>query len=170
MDKELKTYLNELNKKNCDQSGFTVPDDYFEGIEDAVFSKITEDTLPSRTGFTVPENYFKTLEEQVISKIETPKKTGKLRSLIIRFTTSAAAVLLLFFGISQYNQATNITFDSLTIAEINDWMLEEEITIDSYEIADISETTYTNIPESISDQELNDYLDTTDSDFLYIEN
>jgi hypothetical protein len=164
--------LNELNEKNFNQSGFTVPDGYFDGIEDAVFSKITEDTIPKETGFTVPENYFETLEEQVVSKIAPHRKRGKLRSLIVRFTTSAAAVLLLIFGISQYNQTTSITFDSLTTTEINDWIIEEGISIDSYEIADITETTssYSNFPESISDQELNDYLDTTDSDFLFIEN
>ena len=204
MEKELNTYLKKLKEMNCDRTGFTTPPAYFENIDDSIMNAIHEDSLPDKTGFDIPENYFDNLEDSIFNKINEeaipavsgfevpedyfnnlensilskikPKKNNKIRNLLVAFTSSAAALVLFYFGFSQYEQPEVVTFESLTITEINDWIQEDNIILDSYAIADIS---YENdgddmdikfISESITDQELNDYLETTtEFDFLYIE-
>ena len=45
--------------------GFSVPENYFGSIENAVFAKIAETNLPKENGFTTPTNYFDTLDTSI---------------------------------------------------------------------------------------------------------
>ncbi len=51
-------------------SGFSVPDRYFDSIEDRVMSELNAQNFPSESGFSVPPNYFDTLENKVLNRLE----------------------------------------------------------------------------------------------------
>jgi hypothetical protein len=50
------------------KTGFTVPESYFTGIEDELFSKLIEEKLPKHNGFKTPKSYFEELEDLIIKK------------------------------------------------------------------------------------------------------
>lgn len=79
-------------------SGFEVPKGYFDQVEDDFSFKLKEEIIPSEAGFDLPQGYFENLEDRILEKVELPKK-GKvipLRTRIARFSSAAAAVVLLF--------------------------------------------------------------------------
>ena len=59
------------------KTGFTVPESYFTGIEDELFSKLIEEKLPKHNGFKTPKSYFEELEDLIIKKT----KKGKVITL-----------------------------------------------------------------------------------------
>jgi hypothetical protein len=61
-----------------DKNEFKVPKGYFDGLEDSILSKLTEQHLPDKDGFSVPECYFDILEDSILSKLteQLPKKDG----------------------------------------------------------------------------------------------
>jgi hypothetical protein len=78
-------------------SGFEVPNGYFDSVEDAFSIKLRESSFPKDSGFEIPDDYFNSLENQILSKVELPKK-GKiipLKSRLVRITSIAAAFALL---------------------------------------------------------------------------
>lgn len=61
--------LNTISKK----SGFTVPVNFFDTVEDQVFSKIKEKELKTKFNkntFKTPSNYFDTVEDLVLAKLK----------------------------------------------------------------------------------------------------
>lgn len=62
--------LSEISLKS---SGFNVPDNYFDTIEDAVLSEIIVINIEStknKKAFKTPDNYFKSVEDLVIIKLK----------------------------------------------------------------------------------------------------
>ena len=123
---------NKLNKiKN---TGFKVPKNYFESIDDVLLSSVKLKNTITDTGFSIPETYLNTLEDKILSKVS--KKTGprviplfNKRTLV--YVSSIAAAILLFFNLSIFEK--NITFDSLDIETAENYIMNE--VYDSYEIA-----------------------------------
>lgn len=55
------------------ESGFKVPHDYFDAVEDAVFSTIKEEEFEgeiSKNTFKTPKKYFDTVEDLVITRLK----------------------------------------------------------------------------------------------------
>lgn len=72
-----KKYLHKIALKlseiSLKKSGFEIPSNYFETIEDAVIAKLKADKLPikdTQNPFIVPENYFNSIEDLVITKLK----------------------------------------------------------------------------------------------------
>ena len=72
------------NKKHID--GFNTPKNYFEDFEDRLFSKISEESLPKESGFTIPEGYFEQLDLAILKNIEPLVKETKLIPLFSKST------------------------------------------------------------------------------------
>ena len=133
------------NKHNDDwlsklpkESGFEVPNGYFDNIEDQFSTKLKEETLPDSSGFEVPEGYFDTLENKILDQVELPKK-GKvisLRSRILRISSVAAAVALLF--VSYLNFFNTSSYDP-TFDEIAVWIDSNMSDIDAEELMNLLE-------------------------------
>ena len=94
------------------QSGFKVPDDYFNHLEDAVFNKLISksklDTIKN-SGFKVPKDYFSTVEDNVFNVIKQEEKEVKVVSLwsrknILYISGVAASIALM---ISIFNTKKN---------------------------------------------------------------
>ena len=102
------------------KTGFTVPENYFTGIEDELLSRLIVEKLPKHDGFKTPEAYFESLENVIIEK--TKNKNGKLinfkRRNIKIISVAASIVLLLFFG-SNFIYNTNTELSS---EEIISWL------------------------------------------------
>jgi len=102
------------------KTGLSVPEDYFTGIEDELFSRLIVEKLPKHDGFKTPEAYFESLENVIIEK--TKNKNGKLinfkRRNIKLISVAASIVLLLFFG-SNFIYNTNTELSS---EEIISWL------------------------------------------------
>jgi len=115
------------------KTGLSVPEDYFTGIEDELFSRLIVEKLPKHDGFKTPEAYFESLENVIIEK--TKKKNGKLinfkRRNIKLISVAASIVLLLFFG-SNFIYNTN---SELSSEEIISWLDMNANSLSNDEIA-----------------------------------
>ena len=125
----------ELNIKN---TGFETPKNYFDSVEDTVFSSLQSEKLKNSTsdpGYSIPEGYFDSLEDEVLSKIDKPEtKVISLNTRKLLYTaTSIAAILVLYFTL--FSKTERNTLDSLDTEVVEAYILEQEI--DSYELASL---------------------------------
>ncbi|MDO5969715.1 hypothetical protein Q4Q35_07835 [Flavivirga aquimarina] len=119
---------------NIKETGFKVPDGYFNQLEDVILSDIKLKKMSSDSGFKLPKDYFDTLEDTIINKVSAKKSTKviplfKKRTLI--YISSVAAAVLLLFNLSIFEK--ELTFDSLDIETVENYIIDENI--GSYEIA-----------------------------------
>ncbi|MCB0462852.1 MAG: hypothetical protein R2816_11820 [Flavobacteriaceae bacterium] len=104
--------------KYTKQSGFKVPEGYFNHLEDTVFDKLNSksklDTIKN-PGFKVPKDYFLTVEDNVVNTIKQKEKEIKVVSLFnkknLLYYSGIAAVLVLMFTI--FKPDSELSFDSL---------------------------------------------------------
>jgi hypothetical protein len=170
MEKEIKKDIQELKKLGLSEPGFKIPENYFEEFSDKLFSKITENSIPKETGFKAPNTYFDDLEDAILFTVE--KTTNKRKTKIRLLTTisSIAAALLLYLGIAKYKQSNSVTFDSITVTDIQAYIEAGNMSIDTYALASIDETINLDelLENSLSDKEINAYLNTVDTEFIFI--
>ncbi len=122
--------------KNIKNAGFKIPDNYFEGIEDAILNQIKLKNIEG-SGFKVPDNYFESLEDTILNKISKNEKS-KVINLFTRrnlmYVSSIAATLLLLFNLSVFHKKT-ASFETLETASLESYIMNEYI--DSYEMASL---------------------------------
>ena len=80
MKNELENSIKYISQKTGRKSGFSVPKDYFNGIEDGFLLKLSEEDLPKKTAFKIPKDYFSNLEDQILDKvsINTSKEVNRI--------------------------------------------------------------------------------------------
>ena len=80
------------------KTGFTVPENYFKGIEDDFSLNLIEEELPKNNVFEIPTTYFQEFDHHIIEKIK-PKK-GKILNFkkIKSIPVAATIALIIFFG------------------------------------------------------------------------
>ncbi|MEQ6124177.1 hypothetical protein AAON49_08265 [Pseudotenacibaculum sp. MALMAid0570] len=123
--KHTEDWLSKLPK----DSGFEVPQGYFDQVEDVFSMNLKEKSFPKHTGFETPSDYFVSLEDRILENVELPKK-GKvipLRTRIAKFSSTAAAAIILLFATYIYFDR-EITVDP-TSDEISTWIDENIETI-----------------------------------------
>ena len=82
--KNIEAYLNNITK---DENQFSVPENYFNSLEDSVLSKVIEEQLPGELTYNVPDDYFENFEETLFSNSEFSKKEVRvihLKSRILK--------------------------------------------------------------------------------------
>jgi len=173
MSKPLKHSIDYLRNKTQKEHGFSVPENYFESVEDVLFSKIVEQQLPKNDGFVVSEGYFDTLETTLFSNIEFPKKESKvisLRKRMIRYIpTAAAASVLLFFGLNYIEITNRTSFNDINFSDIENWLDEDYLDLNTTNTIFVdSDFTENNLFEEVvlSDEDLLEYLSTVDNSTL----
>ncbi|WP_100612633.1 hypothetical protein [Confluentibacter lentus] len=147
--------------KNIKNTGFKIPDNYFEGIEDTVLSQMKLKSIDG-SGFKVPNGYFESLEDTVISKISKNENT-KVINLFTRrnllYVSSIAATILLLFNLSVFNKKS-VSFETLETASVENYIMNEYI--DSYDMAslltneDIVEENF--IEHNFSEENMENYI------------
>lgn len=171
MSNELENSLNYIKKKATSNSGFSIPKNYIDGIEDDFLLKLKEKELPNGNPFDLPKNYFKELETEILNKVSIPSKKGKVISLKSKFfkliPTTIAASLLVFIGLQFFkNKDTSINFNNISHTDAEDWLEDTTIYTDT-ELAfifeeDIDETDFTLTTVDLSDAAIEDYFNSID--------
>lgn len=140
--------------KSSKNNGFKTPDGYFDGLNDKIMAKLSEESsvLPKDDGLVVPDNYFETFNEKVLSKVN-QKETKVVQLIPYRkyyfAAASIAAVALVIFGLN-WNSSSEPTFESLAESDIESYFEDTELGLSSYEIAEV-------IP--VDDLEISDILE-----------
>jgi len=168
-------------KKLPEKEGFSAPDSYFDTVADNILEKIqkeesnqTTSPLDKQTGFKIPENYLESVEDTIISKLGNVKESVKVidfRSIILkRIIPFAAAASFVLFIILNYNNSEETIFDTVASAEIEQWIENDLIILDTYEIAEVYNDTELENTTIFAEDELLEYLNGTDVESLLLEN
>ncbi|QCE42210.1 hypothetical protein [Psychroserpens sp. NJDZ02] len=154
------------NLNTINTSGFKVPKNYFEGLEDAILTQTLLETHTKVSGFKTPENYFDTLDSAILSKIDKPEP--KVFNLFSKKTilsiSSAAAAIVLLFNLNLFK--TTPTLDALDTVTVENYILDEieindlNLLIGDSELSQTDFITYDLI-------EIDDYIDDIDLNDLY---
>lgn len=179
MNREIQHSEDFIRNISKDNKGFSVPENYFDSVEDAVLSEVITAGFPKYHALDVPSNYFKNFEDTLFSKIEFPEKEVKvisLKSRILQFIpTAAAAAILLFVGINYFSIESS-SIENLSTDELEVWIEEKNFdymnTSSSIEFVDadfIESTILDEDDSSIQDEDILEYLNTMDSSSLLTE-
>ena len=156
-----------MNKKklNIKNTGFKVPENYFETFEDSVLHNIKLNSQLNdlkNTGFKVPENYFESFDENVFKNLNT-NKSSKVVNLFNRkkasYITGIAASIILVFNLF-FNNKQEVTFSDIETANIEAYLTNQNLS--SYQLGTILEEESlvidNFIDNKINKESLEDYL------------
>ncbi len=156
-----------------DKDGFITPKGYFDSFEDNLFNKLGKEFIKTES-FDIPKDYFDTLEDRVFDRINKERhKEPKVISLNNRLKKVvlplAIAASLVFIFVINYNRTTSL--DVVAETEIEEWIEDDLISLDSYEIAEVfNDVDLTENDTFDEDTELLDYLNGTDVESMILEN
>jgi len=71
--KDLHTKAPKLSEISLKKTGFEIPENYFDSVEDAVMAELKAETLlkkENKKAFKTPDNYFDSIEDIVITKLK----------------------------------------------------------------------------------------------------
>lgn len=151
--------------QNIKNTGFKTPDNYFDTLEDRLFTEAKLKANVSGSGFVMPEDYLDGLENTILNKVpkvEEPKVISIFSKRTLVYVSSIAAAILLLFNLSIL-ETKPTTFDSLDTETVENYILEEDIgsyeintslTEDDFYVDNFSEVTIDD--ESFEDYILND--------------
>lgn len=150
---------------NIQSTGFKTPPNYFESLDNTIFSKLDADNHLgdiSASGFKVPDTYFESFDDTILNalKIEDDAKVIPLYSWKkVAYISGIAASIVLAFNLL-FNQSNTVTFDNLETASIEDYLIGEDLS--AYDIApylnplDMNSDNF--VENTINDLTLEDYL------------
>lgn len=159
--------MEQFNNKNP----FKTPEDYFEGFDGKLLEKLGKENfpLPNNDGFGVPKGYFDALNQDIRQRLDAAEvKVIPLKSYKQYFymAASVAAIALVLLGLN-WKYSEEISFEDLANTEIETYFEDNELGLNTYEIAEvipIDELEINDILENRFDEEnvldyLNDNLD-----------
>lgn len=174
MENELENSIEFINKKAGSATGFSVPSNYFENLEEEINVNLVQDGFNKDIAFQVPGSYFNKLDETIlknISETEKERKVISLKNKVFKLIPyAAAACILLFVGLNSFvfNSNEQVSIDNISDIEIENWMdindintseiaviLEDEI-IEEYEFS------FT----EIKDESIEEYINSIDNSSL----
>lgn len=156
------------------KDSFDIPKGYFKDFENSVFEKINSEKKEKE--FNIPENYFDTIEDNVLKKINSEVKVISLQSKILKtlIPASIAASILLVFSLSFFNSNNETDLmATLNTAEIENWLDNGYIDIDTHEIESLytdEELENIELENTFDDENLINYLDDIDLESLILTN
>lgn len=195
---EIKDIAPQLTQLKLHDRGFNLPRDYFETVEEKVITEIKLASLKNENFFKVPNNYFDTLsteialknlkssctedsfkvpvgffdsvESNVHIKMETQHKKSLFTLTRYWIPFSVAAMLVLTVGIVKFSSKTPLQSAQVEVEEMEEWIENGSVDMNSYEIASIYETELSQInpTDFLNEKEIEDYLQ-NDIDQLYYE-
>jgi hypothetical protein len=161
------------NQDNRILPGYKIPASYFSQLEEKIINR-SKDIYPSKsTGFKIPKNYLNEFDNIFYKR--KLRKTSKIFDIasyknikVVSF--SVAASLLLFFGLNNFVFDKNeYDIETIEVAQIENWLDEDLISFNSYDIAETFSDVELVIENDYSDEIL-DLLDYTDIENIIIEN
>lgn len=153
---------NEL--KHIKNTGHTIPDGYFNAIEDHVMNQLHIESKFDKNqnaGFKVPDVYFDSFEDRLFDTINTTQKQPKVitlkRSKFYYVPGVAASIVLL---ISIFMPKQDVSFETLDQDLVDSYVEEHYLNTEDF-AALLSESeidAYTNTKNNLSDDHLEDYF------------
>ena len=118
---------NLLDIKN---TGFITPKDYFEDLDEVLFShaKLKEKVVVS--GYKVPDEYFDSLEDKIVAasqKEQEPKVIKLITWHKMRYVCVVAASVALLITIFVRNNVKPVSMDTIETASIENYILNEDL-------------------------------------------
>jgi cell division protein FtsL len=147
--------------ENIKETGFKVPQNYFEEFEDSLISEIKLKETCVDSGFIVPTDYFNTVENDILNKVNESKKPKVIKLITwqkLSYATAVAASLLIMFSIIFNNSTVDI--NKIETASIETYILNEEF--DTNDMAtlfkDVDVSTISLSDNNINSETLENYL------------
>ncbi|AXT19653.1 hypothetical protein D7030_09690 [Flavobacteriaceae bacterium AU392] len=161
------------NLNHIKHSGYKVPKDYFDTLDDSIMNSVTSNKFKvESSGFSTPTDYFDTLEETIMNTVSNNKKETKViplfnkKSLI--YISSIAAAALIFISI--YISKETVTFDSIEMELVENYLYTESISSEDLLslLSDDSLIEDDFIQNNLNDDSLENFIldDDTIDDFL----
>ena len=151
---------------NIKNTGFKVPKDYFQNLEDTIMDTIKLDEAlqnEGNSGFKAPDGYFDSLEDVILTKIKDDKKP-KVVSLFnkqtLMYISGVAAAVLIMFNV--FWNSSDTTIDTIDAELVENYIIDQGI--NTYEIASLlTDDSEVNLDielfdETFNDDSLEDYL------------
>lgn len=124
-----------MNKKGLPyhkDTGFRVPDNYFETLESRLRDKISQESktpIPENTfPFKVPESYFENFSDRLYQRLQEQERPVKVipfpRRKMVSYVAGIAAVLAVVFGSLWYSPAESVDFSDLDLLTVENYLLE----------------------------------------------
>jgi hypothetical protein len=174
MNKEVKNSVNYISNKTDKKTGFCIPQNYFNNLEDVINVKLSEEKLPIKNGFKTPSTYFNNLEDKFLSTILSSKKETKViyfKDKILKMIPyAAAACIVLFISLNSFVFTTDeeLTINSLTDTEIEYWL--DSYTLNTNDISIVLEDDLLEENDfyftTIRDETIEDYINSIDNTTL----
>ncbi|MFI2742858.1 hypothetical protein ACG2LH_08970 [Zhouia sp. PK063] len=147
------------------KSGFKIPKDYFQSLEEGLLTKLSEEKLPKKSGFKTPNGYFKQLENRILKQTTHKPKVIALYKKAWYAVAATAAIIIAFLGYQNYTISKSST--DIASTEIMQYVNEGYINIDSDDIMALFDTqdlqnvnlTSNNLKDSDIIDYLNDNID-----------
>ena len=134
MNNELENSIKYIKENTGDDPKFSVPENYFNGIEDEFSLKLKEEKLPKGNSFKLPDDYFNMLEDKILDKVKVDTETAPKETKVISFKnsllkfipTAVAASLILFVSVQffKFNSDKPLTIEDVSLSEIENWFDE----------------------------------------------
>ena len=166
-------FANLSSERFPEKDGFSSPEGYFDDVENGVFEELSKEKPIKESGYAIPEGYLETVEENVLEKLSGESKSIKVISLkdilLKRVLPVAVAASLLLIIYINFNNKTS-SFESITATDIEQWIENDLITLDTYEIAEVYSDTEIENQDIYAEDELEEYLNGMDVESLLYEN
>lgn len=127
--------MSKNNINNIENSGFKVPEDYFNSFDDRLTNKLNEKQLSDikTPGFKIPDDYFTSLEDKIMQRAESKQiPTIKLRTKNRLYYIAGIAASLILIAAIFLNRNTDT---SISIEMVETYF--ENSSLDSYELAEL---------------------------------
>lgn len=171
----------EENNTYRHNSGFKVPENYFDGLEDRILASVASDSPEKRlsentAGFRVPEGYFDSLEDRILEQVGQPAKRGALiplfRSKKLLYAAAVAAVFIGLVSTLLLRPIAEISFDDMELSALENYIDEGYLDFNLNEITSFMyEEGYAvdNLDQpKIDNEALLEYLDENIEDPAYL--
>ncbi|MBT8257327.1 MAG: hypothetical protein KJO49_02575 [Bacteroidia bacterium] len=125
--------------KNISNSGFKVPEGYFEQLEDSVMARLKTESvrdISEEHGFKAPEGYFDEVEQQILEKLSIDNET-KVVSIFSRkslyYVSGIAAAIVILLAVFLNGSAEEN--EELDYQMVETYIIDQDIS--TYEIASL---------------------------------
>jgi hypothetical protein len=131
--------VSKLNtEKFSKRNNFNVPNDYFNEVEDIVVAKLKAEAIQKNDATIIPDNYFDKIEDKVFNKLKSEKKSKVITlKKFTKFIAPIAIAASLLLLVYLNTTSKKYTFDSLPTAAIESYFENGGNDVDVLSIASL---------------------------------
>jgi hypothetical protein len=131
--------ISKLNtEKFSKRNNFNVPNDYFNEVEDIVVAKLKAEAIQKNDATIIPDNYFDKIEDKVFNKLKSEKKSKVITlKKFTKFIAPIAIAASLLLLVYLNTTSKKYTFDSISTAAIESYFENGGNDVDVLSIASL---------------------------------